>query len=150
MKPNSSSVFGVLKTVRVVLLVSGLIAVAIALAILFASDGFYAGYGIDAASNPTLANELKAPAGALLLSGLLMLAGVFRAELALLSLTIASLVYLSYGLSRIISFAVDGMPHSGMIGAAGIEVFIGAVCLITLFFARRAGGRRVSGGVDNA
>ena len=55
----------------------------------------------------------------------------------MLSLTVASVVYLSYGLSRILSIALDGMPHSGMVGAAGIEIVIGGICLLTLLHVRR-------------
>jgi hypothetical protein len=67
--------------IRVLLLASGLLAAGIAATILFAPDAFYTGYGIDVGSNVNLANELKAPAGLLLIAGLLMLIGVFRAVL---------------------------------------------------------------------
>jgi len=122
---------------RLVLFLSALIAVAIAATILVAPDAFYAGYGIEVGANATLANELKAPAGALLVAGLLMFAGAFRAKFAIVSLTTATIVYLSYGAARVLSIAVDGMPHSGMVSAAAIEIVIGAVCLVTLLNARR-------------
>jgi hypothetical protein len=123
-------------TTRLILLASGLIAVAIAATILFAPDAFYAGYGIRVTGNPTLANELKAPAGALLAAGLLMFAGVFRSEYAAVSLTTAVVVYLSYGLSRVTSIVIDGLPHGGMVDAAVVELVIGAVCLLTLLRVR--------------
>lgn len=122
---------------RLVLLPSALIAIAIAATILLAPEAFYAGCGIEIGGDATLANELKAPAGALLVAGLLMLAGVFRTRFAIISLTTATVVYLSYGLSRLLSIAVDGLPHSGMISAAGIELVVGAVCLAALLSARR-------------
>ena len=78
MKTKIVAVLGSSFTTRVVLFFSGLIAVAIAVTILFAPDAFYAGYGIEVGGNATLANELKAPAGALLITGLLMFMGVFR------------------------------------------------------------------------
>ncbi|WP_405227799.1 hypothetical protein [Lentisalinibacter sediminis] len=34
--------------------------------------------------------------------------------------------------------AVDGMPHSGIVSAAGIEIVIGVICLLTLLHFRRA------------
>jgi hypothetical protein len=120
----------------VVLFVSGLIAVAIAVAILFAPTAFYTGYGIDVTGDATLANELKAPAGALLVAGLVMFAGAFRRRFAVVSLTTAAVVYLSYGLSRVTSIAIDGVPHSGMVSAAGVELAIGAICLLTLLQVR--------------
>ena len=60
--------------------------------------------------------------GLLLTSGLLMLAGVVRTELTVASLGMASLIYLSYGLSRLLSIAIDGIPHSGLVSAAILEI----------------------------
>ena len=114
------------------LLTSGLLAAGIAAAILFAPDAFYASYGIDTGSDVSLANELKAPAGTLFIAGLLMLAGVVRTEFTVVSLGTASLIYLSYGLSRILSMVIDGIPHNGLVGAAVLEIAIGAICLLVL------------------
>ena len=112
------------------LLTSGLLAAGIATTILFAPDAFYAGYGIDTGSDVSLANEMKAPAGMLLIAGLLMLAGVVRKGFTVASLATASLIYLSYGLSRLLSMAIDGIPHSGLVSAAMLEITIGAICLL--------------------
>ncbi len=138
MKSKVIAFFGGSAATRVVLFLSAFVAVAIAATILVAPDAFYAGYGIEVGGNATLANELKAPAGALLVAGLLMFAGVFRSSLAVISLATATAVYLSYGLGRVMSIAIDGLPHSGMVSAAVIELVIGAVCLVTLLHVRRA------------
>ena len=137
MKLKEMAVFGGRNTAPLILLPSGIIAVVIAGTILFAPEALYAGYGIDVSGNATLANELKAPAGMLLAAGLLMFAGVFRSQLAVVSLATAAVVYLSYGLSRLTSMAIDGLPHSGLVGAAGVELIIGVVCLLTLLQVRR-------------
>lgn len=121
-----------LVTRKLLLSFSGLIATGIAVTILFAPDAFYTVYGIEVTGNTNLTNELKAPAGMLLVAGLLMLAGVFRSQLTTTSLVTAAAVYLSYGLSRFASIAVDGMPHSGLVEAAIVEIAIGAVCLFAL------------------
>jgi len=122
---------------RGLLLGCGLIAAGIAAMILFAPAAFYEGYAIEIGADISLANELRAPAGLLLLSGLLMLAGAFRSEFAIPSLTVATAVYLSYGLSRIASMAIDGVPHSGLVSAAVIEIAIGGICLVDLMRHRR-------------
>ena len=124
-------------TIRLVLFLSGLVASGIAAMILLAPDAFYVGYGIELSSDATLANEVKAPAGALFLSGLIMIAGVFHAGFTVVSLATAAGIYLSYGLARVVSIVIDGLPHSGMVGAAGIELVVGTVCLLTLLYARR-------------
>ncbi len=123
--------------VRGVLGVSGFVAVGIASTILVAPEAFYGSYGIDVAGNATLVNELKAPAGMLLIAGLAMFAGVFRKRFMRVSLITAAAVYLSYGLSRVLSMVLDGMPDSGMVGAAGFEILIGVICLLTLEQVRR-------------
>ncbi len=122
---------------RGLLLASGLISSCIAMMILFAPNAFYGSYGIEIAANVGLANELKAPAGLLLLAGLLMLLGVFKLEFAIPSLAIATAVYLSYGLSRVLSMAIDGYPHSGLVSAAVFEIAVGGLCLVDLIRHRK-------------
>ena len=131
---------------RGLLLVSGLLATGIAATILAAPDPFYAGYGIDVSSNVSLANELKAPAGTLLVAGLLMLGGVVKPEYASTSIAIGSVIYLSYGLSRLLSIAVDGFPHSALVSAAVLELALGAVCLFGLVRLRMNAGRTQGAG----
>ncbi len=117
---------------RLILLLSGLTAVAIAAAILFLPELFYASYGIEVAGDTALKNELKAPAGLLLAGGALMLLGTFRAEWTTQALVVAAAIYLSYGLSRFASFALDGMPGGGFLEAALVEIVIGVVALLAL------------------
>jgi hypothetical protein len=128
---------------KVVLLVSGLIAIGIAGAILFAPEAFYATYGIELGSDASLTNELKAPSGALLVAGLLMLAGVFKSEFTFASTATAAAIYLSYGLSRLLSIAIDGLPNGALVGAASFELVIGAVCLLALLRFRKTEERRI-------
>jgi hypothetical protein len=119
-------------TCKLVLLLSGLVACVIAAMILFAPEVFYAANGVEIAGNIDLANELKAPAGALFVAGLLMIAGVFRRQLTVVALVTATVVYLSYGLSRLLSIGIDGMPSNALVGAAVFEVLLGAICLVAL------------------
>ncbi len=136
MKSTEMPIFGGVNTARLILVGSGLIAIVVAAAILFAPEALYAGYGISVDGNATLANELKAPAGTLLVAGLVMFAGVIRSQFVAVSLTTSAVVYLSYGFSRLASIAIDGLPHSGLVGAAGLEIVIGAICLVTLLYVR--------------
>ena len=122
--------------VKLTLLFSGLVAIGIAVTILLAPEAFYSGYGINVGGNANLVNELKAPAGALLVAGVLMIAGVFRTEFVKTSLTTATVVYSSYGLSRLLSIAMDGLPDISLVSAAGIELGIGAACLFALLRTR--------------
>lgn len=117
---------------KLALLLSGLTASGIAATILFAPDTFYSAYGIELAGNTNLINELKAPSGLLFIAGVLMLAGLFHARLTSVSLTAAAAVFLAFGLSRLSSMIVDGVPNSSLVGAAILEIAIGAFCLLVL------------------
>ena len=59
--------------VKTVLILSGLIASGIGGAIVFDPVIFYATYGIELAGNNSLFNEIRAPGGALLASGILIM-----------------------------------------------------------------------------
>jgi len=120
------------KALKTILLISGLIASAIGATILFAPDAFYASYGIELGGNLSLLNEIRASGGALLTSGLLIMSGAFVDKLTYTATVVSTLLYLSYGLSRIMSIAIDGMPVEGLIQAAALELIIGLVCIFAL------------------
>ena len=52
-------------------------------------------------------------------------------------MTIAAVLYLSFGASRVMSFAVDGMPNDGIVSAAILEISIGAIALLALIAHRK-------------
>lgn len=55
--------------------------------------------------------------------------GAFLAKLTFTSVVVASLLYLSYGLSRILGMVVDGMPAQGLVQAAVLELVVGVACV---------------------
>jgi len=119
------------KVLKVVLFVSGLIAASVGGAILLMPGAFYASNGIDLGGNVSLLNEIRASGGLLLAVGILIISGSFIASLTFTAVVVASLLYLSYGLSRILSLTIDGMPSEGLVQAAALEIAIGVVCLWT-------------------
>jgi len=118
---------------KIVLCIAGIIAMGIGGAILISPIDFYASNQIDIGNNASLLSEIRAPAGALLACGILIISGVFVSKLTYTSLIVSSLVYLSYGISRIIGIGIDGMPGDSLVYAAVFEVFIGLVCMFFLF-----------------
>jgi hypothetical protein len=120
------------KLLKTLLVFSGIIAAGIGAAILLNPSAFYATYGIDLGGYVSLFNEVRAAGGALLAVGILIISGSFLASLTYTSVVVAALLYLSYGASRILSFAIDGMPSEGLVQAAALEIFIGVVCLFAL------------------
>ena len=117
---------------KIVLCIAGIIAIGIGGAILISPIDFFASNQIDIGNNASLLSEIRAPAGALLACGILILSGVFVSKLTYTSLIVSSLVYLSYGISRIIGIKIDGMPSDSLVYAAVFEIFIGLVCMFFL------------------
>lgn len=120
------------KVLKTILIISGLIASGIGAAILFTPVAFYAAYGIELGGNVSLLNEIRAPGGALLASGLLIMSGAFVDKLAFTAAMVSTLLYLSYGLSRVMSIAIDGVPVEGIVQAATLEIIIGLSCIFAL------------------
>ena len=132
------------KTLRVLLVVAGLVAFSVGVPILLDPAGFHAVNGIELGDAASLLSEVRAPGGALALLGALMLLGAFVRSFAFTSTSIGAAVYLAYGASRLVGLALDGRPADGLVVAAGIELVLGgALGLALLRAARRRGGEGV-------
>ena len=99
-----------LKPVKILLVISGITAIGIGAALLFAPVAFEASAGIELGEDINLLSELRAPGGTLLVAGEVILLGAFISTLTILSTVLSSLFYLSYGISRIYGILVDGVP----------------------------------------
>ena len=112
---------------------AALLLLAIGGTILLIPHTFYANDGITLGNNPSLLSEIRAPGGLLASSGLLILLGAFRSHLRSLSITLTALVYGAFGLSRLIGFALDGMPSSSLVIATGVELTMAVIGLVLLW-----------------
>jgi len=120
------------KVLKVILFISGLIAVGVGATILIMPVTFYASSGINLNGDVSLLNEVRASGGALLACGLVITLGAFIAKLTFTSIVLSTLLYLSYGLSRMMSMIIDGMPVDALIQAVILELVIGFVCVVAL------------------
>ena len=126
------------KLLKTILLISGLVAISVGSASLFFPGAFYQSNGIELGKNVSLINEIKAPGGALIASGLLIMLGAFFKELSFTSIVLSSSLYMAYGLTRLLSIGVDGMPSEALVQAAILELVIGLVCVFALVKYRTA------------
>jgi len=108
--------------------VSGLVGVAIGAAILVAPVEFHATAGIVLGESASLRNEMRASGGALLASGLFVVAGAFRSSLTFAAILLAAMTYLAFGLSRAFSIVVDGVPDDLLVVVSALEIAWGLVC----------------------
>ena len=128
-------------TQKAVLLVAGSLLILIGTFILASPVDFYASNSIELGANVSLLNELKAPAGLLLLAGLYMVGAIFVRSQADTALSLAALIYLSYAASRFVSMVLDGAPAAGLVQASAVEGIVGIACLAVLMIRRVPAGK---------
>ena len=121
------------KLVKALLVIAGMSGIAIGGALLFSPIAFEASAGIHLEGNVNMLSEVRAPGGALLAGGILILLGAFISTLTETSVLLASLFYFSYGLSRILSMIMDGVPTTSLVMAAISEIIIGILSILILF-----------------
>lgn len=125
------------KVQKVILAVAGFIALAVGAGILFIPQAFHASAGIDLGDDVRLLNEMRAPGGAILVCGLFVIAGAFRARLAFSATMLAFVLYSAFGLSRLVGMAFDGLPGPALVQITMLELVVGLACGLTLLRYRR-------------
>ena len=120
------------KFVAMFTFVCGLILLGVGGAILLTPEAFHASNGIALQTNASLMSEIRAPGGLLFASGLLITVGSFRHKLRSQAVILATLVYGTFGVARLPSMALDGMPSKGIVGATAIELIVAAIGLALL------------------
>jgi hypothetical protein len=125
------------KSVKALLIVAGVCGIAIGGALLFQPVAFEASAGIHLEGDVNMLSEVRAPGGALLAGGVIILSGVFFPAVTYTSVVLATLFFLSYGLSRILSMIIDGVPATSLIMATVAEVIIGILGIAILIKFRK-------------
>lgn len=113
--------------VKGVLLCSGIIGILVGLGALFAPIAFHATSGIALGNDINLLSEMRAAGGVLLVCGVLITYGAFVSHLSYSAVLISTVVYLSYGLSRLIAMGIDGIPSESLITITVFEIAMGLV-----------------------
>ncbi|WP_291767089.1 MULTISPECIES: DUF4345 domain-containing protein [Maricaulis] len=124
---------------RIVLALAGLVALLIGATLLLDPQSLYAGSGLVLDGGASQLSEIRAPAGLLVLSGLAVLAGSIWLKWATAALQLTVLVFLGYGIGRVASLALDGMPSDSLVMAMLIEWAIGVLALVLLMVRNRSG-----------
>ena len=125
------------KALKALLTSAGLTLVLIGVWINLAPVGFYGANGILVEGNSNLLNELRAPAGLLVVLGSFIFAGAYMPTLTASALLLSSVVYLSYAMTRVLGFMLDGLPSQGLMVAATVEGVLGFLSLWA-WYQRRA------------
>lgn len=121
------------KALKALLIFSGLFATGIGAVTLFAPVEAFGKLGIDLGGQINLLSFIRAAGGAFVAtSGIVIILGVFVAKLTFTSTMIATLMFLSFGIARIFSMAIDGMPADVVVAAIVLEMIIGLAGVFAL------------------
>jgi len=112
------------------LALSGALSLAIGLSVLVIPHAFFASNHIALGSDPNLMSEIRAPGGLLLAAGLIMLWGVISKRNRHIALQTAIVVFGMYGISRLLSLILDGIPSTALIIALAIELILCSVAIV--------------------
>ena len=121
---------------KTLLFLAGAIAIAVGVAGLFWPVAFHASSGIALGDNASLMSEMRAPAAMLLLAGGFVSGSVFVARWRPAAIWVSAALYLAYGLTRVFSVALDGVPHDTLLMAGGLELAVGGVCAMMIWKTR--------------
>ncbi|MGJ3231326.1 MAG: DUF4345 domain-containing protein [Oceanicaulis sp.] len=111
---------------RATLALSGALLVSIGGALLVSPPAFLEMSHVFIEPHPGLLSELTAPSGVLIVTGALMMLGAVKLRFARPALSAGAVVYASYGLGRLISMGLHGLPPDSLILATGIELAVAA------------------------
>ena len=119
---------------RTLLSTSGLLIGLIGGAILISPIPFMEMSDITLAENPDLISELTAPSGVLLITSAIMLLGAIKLRFADLALLSGVIVYGSYGISRLFSLLLHGMPDKSVVTAMIVEIGLAILLMVAKLF----------------
>ena len=95
--------------------------------------GFYIFSGLELSDDAGLLSEVRGAGGIIMASGLVVALGVFRHAWSRSSVMLAALVFLSFGLARLLGIALDGSPGAEVIQGMAIELVLGGLALFAFF-----------------
>jgi hypothetical protein len=121
------------KVLKTFIFLSGLLLTVFGAATLFVPITVSASHGVELGSNISLLNDVRGSGGVLLGSGIIILLGVFINKFTFTSAVVSIVVFLSWGTSRILVIAMDGMPHEGLVRATLVETIIGLVGVFVFY-----------------
>lgn len=111
---------------------NGWVAVLIGCFILIDPETMFSSYGLPTDLSAGLMSELRAPGGLLISSGLLIVRNSLTTQRHQRGLQVSILVYGSYGIARLLSISLDGLPPAEILTAMGIELGLVLLSIIAL------------------
>jgi len=120
------------KVLKGILIFIGIFLTIMGLWRLFDPISFFAYSGLTLSADAGLLNEARGTGGAITGFGLLILLGAFKKKLAYTSTIAAIVVFLGFGIARVIGFAIDGNPGPALLKGIIGEFVFGLLALFAL------------------
>jgi len=117
---------------RIILLLTGLVALLVGVSITFAPELVYASYDVELDVSSTQMSEIRGPAGAFVGVALYLLVSATRERMIRVGLAVASVLYLGTAGGRIVSYLADGEPATSLVWATVIEIILGSLALLAM------------------
>ena len=127
---------------RLVLFLAALTMIGIGATIALAPHVLYSQPDGSMPGDIVLASDLRSSGSFLLVCGLIVLSAGFGLIARRAALSLAAIAFLSYGLGRVLSFVMDGIPNATILTAAGVEWVLGLATLATLWVTRPSAAGR--------
>ena len=121
------------KVLKGILIVLGLLLTVIGLWRLFDPISFFENSGLVLSNEAGLLSEARGAGGAVVGFGIVVLLGAFNQRLSYTSTIAAMVVFLGFGIARLIGFSLDGNPGEGVIQGIIIEFVLGLLAVFALF-----------------
>ena len=121
------------KVLKVILIVLALPLVIFGAWRLFDPIGFAGFGGFVLPDDAGLLSEVRAAGGAVAVSGVIVLLGAFRPQRSFVSIVLAAVIFVSFGVARLLGIALDGAPPSRIIQGMVTELVFGALALFVYF-----------------
>lgn len=109
---------------RMTLSGSGMLLSFIGFSLMFAPKAFLASSKVIVVYDSSLMSEMVSPTGVLIVTGAFMIFSAVKLRFADLGLLSGAIVYGSYGISRMISMLLHGIPSDSLIIATLLEIVI--------------------------
>ncbi len=122
---------------RTALAGAGAIGGLIGSALMFMPKAFLEMSHVFVEQDPSLMSEITAPSGVLLICAAFLIVGAIKLRFARLALVIGAVVYGSYGIARLMSMVLHGLPSESLVAAMVVEIAI-AVLLAALGLTARS------------
>ena len=118
---------------KIILIVLGLILTTLGLWRLFDPITFFENSGLILDNNAGLLSEARATGGVVTGFGLLIFSGAFIRKLSYTSTIAAIVLFLGFGIARLIGFYMDGNPGETIIQGIIFEFVLGLIGVFALF-----------------